>query len=86
MYLRFYPSILGAILMYYLLPLVGTGPFWYLADKHYVASCRNFLLPNLLSYNYYMLDLEEFFHSSMVCFLFISYKNHRAMSQWTILL
>ncbi|CAG2100366.1 unnamed protein product, partial [Medioppia subpectinata] len=65
MYLRFYPSILGVILMYYLLPLVGSGPFWHTADTQYVESCRKYLWPNLLSYNYYVLDLEEFFHSSM---------------------
>jgi hypothetical protein len=67
LYLRFYPSIFGTILMYYLLPLVGSGPFWHLADTQYVESCRKFLWPNLLSYNYYVLDLEEFVHSSMVC-------------------
>ncbi|XP_054163730.1 uncharacterized protein LOC128961509 [Oppia nitens] len=66
-YLRFYPSIFGVILMYYILPLLGSGPFWHRADTQYVESCRNHLLSNLLSFNYYILDLDEFVQSSMVC-------------------
>ena len=65
MYFRFYPAVFGAILMYFLLPLFGSGPFWSLLDEYHVQTCRTNLAPNLLSYNFYLLDLEEFTRHSM---------------------
>lgn len=66
MYLRFYPAVFGTILMYYLLPLVGDGPFWHTVDRYHVESCRTDLIPNLLSYNFYVIDFESFVAHSMV--------------------
>lgn len=74
MYLRFYPTVFGTILMYYLLPLFGDGPFWHLVDKYYVETCRNNLMPNLLSYNFYVLDMDTFVQSSMVSFEFFYFE------------
>lgn len=68
MYLRFYPAVFGTILMYYLLPLFGDGPFWHLVDKYHVETCRTNLAANLLSYNFYVLDIDSFVQSSMVSF------------------
>lgn len=65
MYLRFYPAVFGAILFFYLLPLAGSGPFWHLLDKFHVDTCRKTLMESMLTYNFYILDLESFYHTSM---------------------
>nr|XP_027195328.1 uncharacterized protein LOC113789928 [Dermatophagoides pteronyssinus] len=57
-YLRFYPTIFGVILLYYLLPLVDHGPFWHHMDQHFVYACRHQLISSMLSYNFYDIDLE----------------------------
>ncbi|KAH9511887.1 hypothetical protein DERF_010311 [Dermatophagoides farinae] len=58
MYLRFYPTIFGVILLYYLLPLWDSGPFWHHMDQYFVYACRHQLLSSMLSYNFYDVDLE----------------------------
>ncbi|KPM07579.1 hypothetical protein QR98_0060760 [Sarcoptes scabiei] len=65
MYLRFYPSVFGAILFYYLLPLFGDGPFWYLVDRYHVEACRKQLWSSLLTYNFYEINLDDFIQNSI---------------------
>src|SRR5699024_3759617 len=66
MYLRFYPAVFGTILLFYLLPLAGDGPFWQLLDRFHVDACRKTLMESMLTYNFCLLDMESFYHSSMV--------------------
>lgn len=65
MYMRFYPAVFGTILLFYLLPLAGDGPFWHLVDGFHVESCRQNLAANMLTYNFYLLDMETFYANSM---------------------
>lgn len=65
-YLRFYPTVFGTILIYYLLPLFSQGPFWHLLDQYYVESCRQQLFSSLFTYNFYTSNLEHFAQHSMV--------------------
>lgn len=69
MYLRFYPTIFGVILLYYLLPLWDSGPFWHHMDQYFVYACRHQLLSSMLSYNFYDVDLEFLQNHSFVCLI-----------------
>lgn len=66
MYLKLYVPVLGSILMFIIFPLTGDGPFWYEGSRYYSDSCVQFFWPNILTYNFYAIEMEDYAKAAMV--------------------
>ncbi|KAI2798959.1 hypothetical protein BLOT_012578 [Blomia tropicalis] len=51
--------LIGPILLVYLIPLIGDGPFWHYYEQIYSDPCKYNLLPTFLFYSNYASSLDQ---------------------------